>query len=567
MLTKLRIKNFRQIEDQTFDLSQAVVIIGPNNGGKTTILQAISLFDVAIRLWGEQRIEKKSKASTRTGIAITLENLLNIPLTEYRELWRDLNLREVLPNENGKSTSRNIKIEIHAEGYTIGENWTTGFEFDYGRDSLIYARLANNTEGIPYDFPKILLQERIGYLPSVAGLNPMEDKLELGSIFRYIGSGRTADVLRNICFHLYNLEDKKKWLEFTSEIDKLFKIKLNPPLYFTTSGLLKMTYDEGAKKKMDLSSLGSGAKQAILMFAYLNAFPNTVNLLDEPDAHLEVIRQSNIYDKISDFAKKNNSQIIIASHSESVLNRAFGKDQVISAVLGTFNTVNNKKFVASILRDYGYEEFIIANQRPYVLYFEGNTDFDFLKAFCKKFNREEYLSILENEVYPYPISGNDVNYAKKHFAALKEFIPHLKGYALFDNLNRNVENKQPDLIIKQWQRREMENYLPIPQVLYAFINQQKEFGPIFENRFIEITKNSIVPNAINNLDHPFWKTTKISDDFLTPLFETFLDEMKMPRSFMDKSKFYQLVDYMDPLLVDSELKLTIDEIFKQFNCE
>ncbi|MBK7637959.1 MAG: ATP-binding protein [Saprospiraceae bacterium] len=74
-----------------------------------------------------------------------------------------------------------------------------------------------------------------------------------------------------------------------------------------------MSYNEGNKKNVDLSSLGSGSKQAILLFAYLLAFPNTVNLLDEPDAHLEVIRQSNIYDKISDIAKKSNSQLIIAS--------------------------------------------------------------------------------------------------------------------------------------------------------------------------------------------------------------------------------------------------------------
>ncbi|MBK7637961.1 MAG: AAA family ATPase [Saprospiraceae bacterium] len=34
MISKIRIKNFRQIKDQTIEFQQAVVVIGPNNGGK-----------------------------------------------------------------------------------------------------------------------------------------------------------------------------------------------------------------------------------------------------------------------------------------------------------------------------------------------------------------------------------------------------------------------------------------------------------------------------------------------------------------------------------------------------
>ncbi|NBO25118.1 MAG: ATP-binding protein [Chlamydiae bacterium] len=166
-----------------------------------------------------------------------------------------------------------------------------------------------------------------------------------------------------MCYLLYVREDKTSWKQFTAEIEGLFKVQLNPPKYIPATGLLKMSYNEGVKKDIDLSSLGSGTKQAILLFAYLLAFPNTVNLLDEPDAHLEVVRQSNIYDKISDLAKKNNSQLIVASHSESVMSRAFGKDLVISGMFGAFDQVNQEKYIKSVLRDIGYEEFLIAKQR------------------------------------------------------------------------------------------------------------------------------------------------------------------------------------------------------------
>ncbi len=532
------------------ELSQSVVVAGPNNGGKTTLLQAISLFALAMRAWGEQRIDKKSKASKRTGVAITLDDVMNIPVSEFKELWTDLTVREKDVNPHGKTIARNIRIEIHAEGYTNNQFWRIGFEFDYGRDTLIYARLTNDEDGNPYIFPAILLQEKIGYLPSVAGLKPVEDKLEVGSILRNIGYGNTSDVLRNICFLLYEKPDKSNWKEFTATMDHLFKIELNPPRFSSSTGLLKMTYNERGKENIDLSSLGSGSKQAILLFAYILAFPNTVNLLDEPDAHLEVIRQSNIYDRISDLAKRNNAQLIIASHSESVLKRAFGKDLVISSVFGKFEKVNHPRYIISVLRDYGYEEFIIAKQRPYIFYFEGTTDYDFIKSFCKKLDKEFINDFFENNVYPHPV-GNDANKVKNHFSNLRKFIPELKGFALFDNLGKDIENNQDGLLIVQWDRNEMENYLPMPQTLEKFA--EKKIDALFRNLFLETMKNQTPPAALKDTKDHFWITTKISDHYLTPLFEKFFDSMKLSRNLMDKSKFYQLVEYCDIDLLDREI--------------
>lgn len=565
MISKIRIKNFRQIKDQTIELQQSVVVIGPNNGGKSTLLQAISLFAIALRVWGTERINKKSKALKRTGVAIKLEDVLNIPLSEFKELWTNVAVREGITNEKGKPTAKNIRIEIIAEGFTNNKPWKTGFEFDYGRDSLIYVRLAQDESGNQFDFPEVLLNEKIGFLPSVAGLKPVEDKLEIGSILRNIGNGNTSDVLRNICYLLYDKKDKSDWKTLVKEIENLFRVGLNPPQYIPLTGLLKMSYNEEEKKNVDLSSLGSGTKQAILLFAYILAFPNTVNLLDEPDAHLEVIRQSNIYDKISDLAKKKNGQLIVASHSESVMNRAFGKDQVISGIFGKFEQVNQAKYITSVLRNYGYEEFLIARQRPYILYFEGTTDLDFIKAFSKKLEMDDVLRFLEERVYPYPV-GNDVARVKKHFDALKKFIPELRGFALFDNLRRPLENDQDGLILKQWSRNEIENYLPIPQVLFNYAEKQN-FGEIWISRFKEIVTDSVPPVAFKDLNNNFWKSTKISDDFLSPLFEKFFDEMGLHRGLMDKSKFYQLIEYADVSMIDKEIIDVINECYNYFTNE
>jgi AAA15 family ATPase/GTPase len=560
MITKIRIKNFRQIYDQTIDLAQSVVMVGPNNGGKTSFLQAISLFSIALKAWGAEHVSKKSKALKRTGVAINIEEIINIPISEFKELWTDLNVRAGEKNKEGKPITKNIRIEIHAEGYTNDQSWKTGFEFDYGRDSLIYVRLTNDERGKSYEFPDIILNERIGYLPSVAGLKPIEDKLEIGSILRHIGNGNTSDVLRNICFLLYDKEDKSKWDEFVAQIEELFKITLNPPQYIPLTGLLKMTYNEGNKKQVDLASIGSGTKQAILLFAYILAFPNTVNLLDEPDAHLEVIRQQNIYDKISYIAKKNNSQIIIASHSESVLNRAFGKDLVVSSVFGKFEIVNHHKYIKSVLRDYGYDQLIIAKQRPRIFYFEGATDLDFIKAFAAKLKKQELAQLIDNSVYTYPVNGNNRSRMNSHFSTLKKFIPELKAFALFDHMKEKQESApQEGLLIKEWTRNEIENYIPLPQTLNTYIDTLN-LG-MYTDPFKNIVKNNTPPAAYENVNDNFWKITKISDHFLTPIFETGFAQVSLPQNKMEKSKFYQLVEYIDPALLDREIVDTLDAMW------
>ena len=51
MLTKLTIRNFKRLGSVEVELGQNVVLIGPNNSGKTSALQALTLWDVGLRQW------------------------------------------------------------------------------------------------------------------------------------------------------------------------------------------------------------------------------------------------------------------------------------------------------------------------------------------------------------------------------------------------------------------------------------------------------------------------------------------------------------------------------------
>jgi len=94
MLTRLRIRNFKRFDDVDIELGQAVVLIGPNNSGKTTALQALALWDIGVRRWNEKR-KGKASPEKRPGVTINRRDLISIPVPDANLLWRDLHVRNV----------------------------------------------------------------------------------------------------------------------------------------------------------------------------------------------------------------------------------------------------------------------------------------------------------------------------------------------------------------------------------------------------------------------------------------------------------------------------------------
>lgn len=52
-ITRLHIENFRSIRNLDIELGETTVLIGPNNAGKTAILDAVRI--VVTRRWGQWR--------------------------------------------------------------------------------------------------------------------------------------------------------------------------------------------------------------------------------------------------------------------------------------------------------------------------------------------------------------------------------------------------------------------------------------------------------------------------------------------------------------------------------
>jgi energy-coupling factor transporter ATP-binding protein EcfA2 len=165
MITKIELQNFKNFEDISLDLSQVTVLVGPNNSGKTTILQALTLWDMALRKW----ITKKtsSKAKERTGVTINRQDLFAIPVPEAKLLWHDLHVR------SGVGENSTVFLTISLEGITDHKAWKAGLQFYYGNPESFYVKPVDE-QGDFQNF-ELALKESVAYLPPMSGLAAVEE--------------------------------------------------------------------------------------------------------------------------------------------------------------------------------------------------------------------------------------------------------------------------------------------------------------------------------------------------------------------------------------------------------
>ena len=562
MLTKLICRNFKNFENVEVELGNPVVFIGPNNSGKTTALQALTLWEIGLKRWNENRKGKKNPEK-RPGVVINRLNLISVPVPEARLLWRNLQVRD----------PKNVRIDIIVEGVTANKTWQCGLEFDYANQESIYCRPLRTSEDNGKVTSRMPIPDEAGnlsvaFLPPMSGLASNETRLDPGAINVRIGEGRTAEVLRNLCYQVS--ENSETWERLCEQIHVLFGVYLDKPNYVQERGEVAMNYRDKSGISLDLSSSGRGLQQTLLLLAYIAAHPGSILLLDEPDAHLEILRQRQIYQVLTELAREHGSQIIAASHSEVILNEAADRDVVI-AFLGKPHRINDEDRGSQLLkslRDFGFEQYYQAQQRGWVLYLEGSTDLPILQAFAERLKHP----VQEKLKAPYVhYVGNQPGKAREHFYGMQEAKKDLVGFCLFDHISDKLHT-HPELIEYAWDQREIENYIiSSKQVLIdrardeaaehaGGILSSEDCVSIMEERITEIEK----ARETLGQESPWSPNTKVSTDFLDPLFASFYKKLELP-NLMQKTNYHTLVRYVKSDQIDPEVVDVLDAILEVAN--
>ena len=582
----IEIENFKRFGDkQRIELDHPAVLIGPNNCGKTSAIQALALWSQALQTWYDLR--KDSSAKERTAAPLNRLSIVAVPVQRIRFFWHN--------------------TVVRAKREDIWVTITVGVEFE-GKIHPIPMRFSNRGDEVVYCKPgdAVLANPallayaaslRVELLYPMSGLETEEAVLQPGRIDVLLGQGQTAQVLRNLCLMVAK-NSPTDWTRVVQLMHRLFNVTLDTPQE-TSRGAIELHYTQpGVRDALDLASSGRGIQQMLLIFAYLYAHKRSVLLVDEPDAHLEILRQKQVYVLLRDIAAENQSQVVMVTHSEVIMDEAL--DNNLTLLLdGQADDLTAKADIRNSLKHFGADHYIKARERGYVLYVEGGTDVDMLRALAERLNHpvasgwdERINSFYVQNNYPDKsmvselerVEGGFGITPRDHFNGLRNLIPTLKGLAILDNDGRDRRDSvEGALQLAYWKRYEAENYFVTPDVLRRYAIQQYSDLTLFDGFAAEIDTvldALILAQIFDSLEADFqaWKqapseAARVVWEAKTQRFKlsTFAEDFFRQLAarvgggmLLKKGELHQLVAYVDPKAIATEVSEKLDLLKKLF---
>lgn len=580
LLHYLEIENFKRFGDrQRIELDHPAVLIGPNNCGKTSAIQALALWSQAVKTWYDVR--KDSSAKERTATSLNRLNIVAVPVRRTRFYWHNTAVRT-----GNKDIPLTITLGVEFKGQVV----RLPMRFRNQGDELVYC---TPDESVIADLELLRYAAGINVelLYPMSGLETEEPILQPGRIDVLLGQGQTAQVLRNLCLMVAK-DTPDDWKRIVSLMRRLFNVTLDTPQE-TTRGAIEMRYKQpGVREALDVSSSGRGFQQMLLIFAYLYSHKRSVLLVDEPDAHLEILRQKQVYVLLRDIASENQSQVVMVTHSEVILDEALDINLTL-LMEGRADDLARKPEIRNSLKHFGAEHYIKARERGYVLYVEGGTDVDMLRALAERLNHpvaaiwdERINSFYVQNNYPdrsldselERVEGGFGITPRDHFKGLCDLLPNLQGLAVLDNDGRNrIDSAEGRLTLSYWRRYEAENYFVTPDVLRRYALSQYAEMTLFGGFKPEIDEvlDALVLDQIfdaNAVDFQAWK--QASGDVARIVWEAKTQRIKLSTFAEDffrrlagrvgggmllkKGELHRLISLVDPKTIPPEVIEKLD---------
>jgi hypothetical protein len=410
-----------------------------------------------------------------------------------------------------------------------------------------------------------------------------------------MGQGRTAEVLRNLCFKCFQ-ENESNWKKIQALMERLFQVQLHTPAE-NAQGHIDLYYSHSGRPKetLELAASGRGFQQMLLMFSYLYSHSKSVLLIDEPDAHLEILRQRQMYVLLREIATDNESQIVLVTHSEVILDEAV--DNNLTLILeGKAEDISIEAKAKSSLKIFGTENYIKARDRGYVLYVEGSTDVDMLRAFARRI-QHPVAELMDDRLNAYYVQniypeislqseldrvemGNETK-PGRHFSHIRSLLPNLRGLAVLDNDGRGRANvTDQGLQIMYWSRYEAENYFITPELLRTYTLDQYKSDNLFDfvkTEDVDGVLDSLVLESVfggieadfnpwklapADLSRIIWESTtrqiKLSE-FAEEYFRRLSGKLKRPM-LLRKGQLHRLVQLVDVKSISNEVVQKLDAL-------
>jgi hypothetical protein len=275
MIRKVIIRRFKRFRRVEFELPGHIVLAGPNNTGKTTLLQALAAWSLAFYRW-KQLNDFQRHGGAYTKAPLARQAFSAVPMRAFDLLRNERRYREQSP----------IEIEAHSAA-----GWKITIELIADSTEQIYVRPKPGAD------PRTLrdAELRAVYVPPMTGLSTDEPVYRRPKLDQLLGQGKPGDVLRNLLVEAH--ESEEAWAALTECIQRLFGYEVLPPDSSGADIVAEYRTRDGGPR-LDIASAGSGFQQVLMLLTFLHTRPASVLLIDEPDAHLHIILQDAIYGEL-----------------------------------------------------------------------------------------------------------------------------------------------------------------------------------------------------------------------------------------------------------------------------
>ena len=549
MIRRVVVSCFKKFRILEFEPEERALIAGPNNSGKSTLLQALATWAELGEIWlrSNAEIERQDYQSLHR-VEVNVASLRTLALSSFDELWHEQNTREP------------ITITVSTD------DWNVGFELSY-QDAMIATVgpvtdiSAPDLETFAKNPPKAL------YVPSLSGLDIEEPEYSEGVVATRLAHGKGGTVLRNLVQAASR--DGAKWSTLQNTINAFFGFELSIP-----SGADPITarYRHSATDHWyDLLNGAAGFLQTVLVQSALLHSNATLFLIDEPDAHLHALLKAKMYRLIREHCDQSDCQVLIATHSGRLIEEAAreGGEKLLLITATDLRTVRRQD-VAQLLT-IPSEEIVLAETTQRVLYLEGKTDIDILRTWAKALDHPVW-QYLDTGFWVPTAEEQGRNFAKKHYRALKAQIPTLRALEVCDRdeakgehwdglgpgelrIEEGRRNTPEGMKVVYWTRYETENYLIHPNAILRFVSQL--LGKAAEEKARKYMEEYL-PRVL--FERPFEATDTDQVKGKTTVGRI----LTAAEVRLGESDYYQLATVMLPNEIHPDVVAMLDEIESQF---
>lgn len=469
MLEKIILQNFRCYLNHTIDFKRLTIVVGKNNAGKSTLVEALRLIAMA-----SSRLKSSGYKNAPNWLELPKKSRGVITKTTYF----DFNKENVSYFYNeGFSTiiaifSNEIKVTVHIQ---YVENLESEPEFFCTLQDRSGNYIQNRNEA---DFLKM---PGINILPQISAVQKEEKKLASDEyILQNLTTNLSSLHFRNqLSLLVDNMPKFRELIESSWSGVQIQQLEYGRNLNKKFEALYSLMVREGGFVT-EIAHMGHGLQMWVQIIWFLSRVnENEIVILDEPDVYMHPDLQR----KLMRLLKSRFRQIVVSTHSveiisevnpEAILIIDKTKDQslyaseipMVQGILNSIGSIHNlqlTKIWASkkILLVEG-EDISILKKIQDVLYPETEEPFDTIPNFDLK-------------------GWGGWNYAIGSSRLLKETVDNqIKVYCLFDSdyhteneiAKRFEDAKRLNVELHIWKKKEIENYLIIPVLILRIIRKE-----------------------------------------------------------------------------------------------